>query len=160
MRRFSIVIATAAVAGSIVAGACGSSSTSVKTPAADVMTPMAAADVIVDETVTIDAKNVKFVPNNVTVTAGKTVRLILVNQDKGTEHDLASDDLMISMMSGGGHGGGHDSGAASGMKLAVHTKEGETSSVVFIAETPGTYAVYCTVPGHKAAGMVGTITVT
>ena len=116
-------------------------------------------DVAVDQTIAIDAKNVRFVPDNITVPAGRTVKLVLTNSDKGTEHDLASDDLMVSMTQGGGHGGGHGSTSGSPMMLAVHTKEGETNSVIFKADKPGTYNIYCTIAGHKDAGMVGTITV-
>ncbi len=117
------------------------------------------ADVPVDQTITIDAKNVKFVPDSITIPTGKIVKLILMNSDAGTEHDLASDDLMVSILRDGGHGGGHESTSASPMMLAVHTKEGETSSVIFKADKPGTYNIYCTIAGHKDAGMVGTITV-
>jgi plastocyanin len=119
-------------------------------------------NVAVDQTIAIDAKNVKFVPDSITIQAGQTVKLVLTNSDVGTEHDLASDDLRVSMMQGGGHGGGHGStsDADSSMMLAVHAKEGETSSAIFKADTPGTYNIYCTIAGHKDAGMVGTITVT
>lgn len=118
-------------------------------------------DVAVDQTITIDAKNVKFVPDSITIQAGQTVRLVLTNSDKGTEHDLASDDLPLSMIQGGGNGGGHGSttGTYAPIMLAVHAKDGETSSVIFKADTPGTYNIYCTIAGHKDAGMVGTITV-
>lgn len=118
-------------------------------------------DTPVDETITIEAKNVKFVPNSITIPAGKTVKLILKNSDAGTEHDLASDDLMVSMTQGGGHGSGHESTTAgdASMMLAVHTKEGETNSIIFKAAKPGTYNIYCTIAGHKDAGMIGTITV-
>lgn len=117
-------------------------------------------DTAVDETITIEAKTVTFVPNNITIPAGKTVKLILKNSDAGTEHDLASDDLIVSTVEGGGHGSGHESaGDGSPMMLAVHTKEGETKSVIFKADKPGTYGIYCTIAGHKDAGMVGTITV-
>ncbi len=138
------------VALALIAAACGGGDSSTD------------EDVAVDQTITIDAKNVKFVPDSITIQAGQTVRLVLTNNDAGTEHDLASDDLRVSMMQGGGHGGGHGSAgdADSSMMLAVHTKEGETSSAIFKADTPGTYNIYCTIAGHKDAGMVGMITVT
>ncbi len=37
---------------------------------------------------------------------------------------------------------------------------GETKSFSFAAPAAGTYQIVCTVPGHAAAGMVGTLTVT
>lgn len=143
MKERMIGMAIVAIVLTATAG-CGSGGSVTKT------------DTPVDQTITIEAKNVEFVPDNITIPAGKTVKLVLHNSDKGTEHDLASDDLIVAMMQGGGHGG---SMPGMSSKLAVHTKEGETSSVIFKADKPGTYNIYCTVPGHKAAGMVGTITV-
>ncbi len=145
MKRLVVVGIAATLAAAAVACGGGSSSD----------------DIAVDETITIDAQNVKFVPSEFSVPSGKTVKLVLVNKDKGTEHDLASDDMMVRRMSGGGHGGGHDEGASGDMMmLAVHSKEGESSAIIFRADKPGTYAIHCTIPGHKDAGMVGTITVT
>ena len=146
MRRRIVAIGTFMVLASIGAACGGGSST---------------ADVAVDETVTIEAKDVKFVPSAITVPAGKTVKLLLKNGDKGTEHDLTSDDMVVAVMQGGGHGSGHGSTRANGdsTMLVVHTKDGETSSAIFKADKPGTYNIYCTIPGHKAAGMIGTITV-
>lgn len=111
--------------------------------------------VVIDREIEVTARDVKFVPDEITISAGETVRLVLVNEDDGTEHDLEAEGMMVQRMEGGGHGGGHDAGDM----LALHTMEGETSEIVFVAETPGTYAIYCTVSGHRDAGMVGTITV-
>jgi nitrite reductase (NO-forming) len=46
-------------------------------------------------------------------------------------------------------------------QLDVHTgdlRPGESATVTIDAP-PGAYAFYCSVPGHRAAGMVGTLTV-
>jgi plastocyanin len=43
--------------------------------------------------------------------------------------------------------------------VKVEAKGNQTSSGSFDAP-PGTYEFYCSIPGHKAAGMVGTLTVT
>lgn len=37
---------------------------------------------------------------------------------------------------------------------------GESTSLTFVAPPTGTYTFVCVVPGHAAAGMVGTLTVT
>ena len=42
--------------------------------------------------------------------------------------------------------------------ISVSLPPGETQKVVINAP-PGTYEFYCNVPGHKEAGMVGTLTV-
>jgi plastocyanin len=36
---------------------------------------------------------------------------------------------------------------------------GESQTITFTAPAPGTYKYMCTIPGHAAAGMVGTLTV-
>lgn len=72
------------------------------------------------------------------VPVGTTVGLTLVNGD-GIEHDLSIDDL------------------------GVHSEHivqiGASSTVSFHAKTPGTYVYYCTLPGHRQAGMEGILVV-
>lgn len=47
---------------------------------------------------------------------------------------------------------------ADGTEIAhAHAEAGETATVVMRFE-PGTYDVWCTIAGHKEAGMVGTLT--
>ncbi len=46
------------------------------------------------------------------------------------------------------------------LKIDVDVNPGETVDIVIPAGTaPGTYDFYCNVPGHKEAGMVGTLIV-
>lgn len=46
-----------------------------------------------------------------------------------------------------------------GNELVLETGPGETDSGTFTFE-PGTLTYYCSIPGHRAAGMEGTLTVT
>ena len=41
----------------------------------------------------------------------------------------------------------------------VEAQPGQTATRTFTISTPGTYQVYCSVPGHEDAGMKGTLTV-
>lgn len=42
----------------------------------------------------------------------------------------------------------------------VHADAGQTTSAAFTMAQPGNYEVYCSVPGHREAGMTATLTVT
>ncbi len=63
---------------------------------------------------------------------GEQVRIKIVNGEPMT-HDIALEKL--------------------GIKSNVLVEKGDTASIVFKAEESDTY--YCTIPGHRAAGMVG-----
>ncbi len=85
---------------------------------------------------TLDGSNFKFVPNEIKVKAGDTVRVTLKNV--GGMHDFAIKDLNIAT------------------KI---TKVGEEATVEFTAPKAGTYEFICTVGNHAAQGMTGTLTV-
>ncbi len=46
-----------------------------------------------------------------------------------------------------------------GKGTIVSANAGQTRTGVFRLDKPGIYTFYCSVPGHRAAGMVGTIIV-
>jgi len=110
-----------------------------------------------EPTVVIDVslKNLRFTPNRMEVAAGQTVRINVANMD-GTEHDMLVEGLRIEKV--GDAMGAHHAGATADM-LVVHTMANENGSITFRTEQKGTYRFYCTLPGHKDAGMVGEMTV-
>ncbi len=72
------------------------------------------------------------------VKVGETVKLTIENLES-VEHDLLIDELQVH---------------------SEHLQQiGDTSSIIFTAHTPGTYTYYCSVPGHRQAGMEGIIIV-
>jgi len=84
----------------------------------------------------IETSEFAFTPNTLTGAAGQDLAVRLVN--KGVvEHDLTIDALNV--------------------KIAVAI--GGTADGVIPAPAAGTYDLYCSLPGHKEAGMVGTLTV-
>lgn len=106
--------------------------------------------------VTVRAEEFTFTPDEVVIPAGETVTITLQN-DGEVEHDLQVDGLTIEPMGDTDMAGDH-AGAGEGM-LALHTTPGETAEMRFTTEQTGTFEFYCTISGHKEAGMVGALTV-
>lgn len=87
-----------------------------------------------EQEVTVTAHDIYFDPDEIHVKAGK-VKFVLPNEG-AAEHDFSIDDLAIQ----------------------VNMPAGTTQTVE--ADIPaGTYEYYCNIPGHKDAGMVGTLVV-
>jgi plastocyanin len=87
-------------------------------------------------TLTIEAHDVFFTPKQVKAPSGK---LIVDYVEKGSQqHTLVIDGVK-------------------NFKLVVGPSQRSASATVDLA--PGEYSYYCTIPGHRAQGMSGTITV-
>ncbi len=88
--------------------------------------------------------NIAYQPSTLTVEAGAMVTLTFTNDDV---NPLVSHDWALE-----------------GFEETAQTAtvgNGESTSVTFQAPTtPGDYAFYCSLPGHRANGMEGTLTVT
>ena len=95
-------------------------------------TPSAAATAA---SATIESYDIYFEPKELTIPAGTDVTVTLPN-DGMTLHNFSIDALDIN----------------------VDIAPGETKTVTINAPA-GSYEYYCNVPGHKPAGMVGTLTV-
>ncbi len=89
------------------------------------------------EEVRVELDEFSFSPSVLELRAGETVNLVLVNEGQ-LPHDLTIPAL--------------------GFSLAVGP--GETASAALTVERAGSYGFFCSVPGHRAAGMVGTLVVT
>lgn len=77
-----------------------------------------------------------FTPNNIEVAVGKPVTFVMKNEGS-LEHDMAFDDLDT---------------------VSDLVSAGDTATFEVTFEEAGTYPFYCTVPGHREAGMEGTVT--
>ncbi len=86
--------------------------------------------------VTIDAGDLFFKPNTLTVAKGTKVQLTVKNTG-AIEHTFTFPEYSINDV----------------------LQPGASQSVSFTASTAGTFYWYCAVPGHAAAGMVGQLTV-
>jgi uncharacterized cupredoxin-like copper-binding protein len=83
----------------------------------------------------------RFEPATFTVRAGTPVSLTLDNSRQALIHDFTIDSL-------------------DGQRVHIVVNPGQRTTGQFTANTPGTYQFYCWQPGHREAGMVGTMTVT
>ena len=90
-----------------------------------------------DDAITLTAQSMRFGLTELQVTAGEETTLVLDNHDL-YGHSFDNDDLDL-----------HAEMAANGRSV-----------ITFIATEPGTYEIYCGVPGHREAGMVSTLVVT
>lgn len=100
--------------------------------------------------------SMRFTPDQVSVKAGETVRFFVVNKGKvphemviGTAEEIAEHAEMMKKMPGMVHQ------EANQIALAP----GQRGGIVWQFAKAGTVTYACLVPGHKEAGMVGTIEV-
>ncbi|HYN87783.1 MAG TPA: plastocyanin/azurin family copper-binding protein [Ardenticatenaceae bacterium] len=98
-----------------------------------------------------------FAPNTITVEAGQPTSVNLKNEG-AIEHDWSVLEIEARDVDSTPDAAGHQH---SGAVPTLHTaaQSGQTGQVTFTVEQPGTYEFYCSVPGHKEAGMVGTLVV-
>jgi|SwirhisoilCB2_FD_contig_31_32571159_length_1091_multi_4_in_0_out_0_3 uncharacterized cupredoxin-like copper-binding protein len=81
----------------------------------------------------------KFDPSTITVKSGTPVKLTVANSG-ALEHDWVVDDL-------------------DGKKISIDAKPKTSPSSEFTPAKAGTYDFYCSIPGHREAGMVGKLVV-
>jgi uncharacterized cupredoxin-like copper-binding protein len=138
-RRLSL-LPIAAVAAALAVAGCGSSNSSSPTAAAS--TPAAAA-ATKGKVLSLSADpggQLRFTQTKLTLAKPGTVTLRMTNPSSaGMEHGIAIE------------GNGVDSDGPS-------VAPGQISTVTATLKK-GTYTYYCPVPGHKQAGMTGTLTV-
>lgn len=130
----------------------------------------ATPDVEVDRTIHIEAGDMWFEPDGLTITAGETVRFEVVNSGN-LKHEFVIGDAEAQeehreMMRAAGDGHGHDGhaghdmaeGAHGGAMPAVTLAAGETAELVWTAPADVDALVYaCNIPGHYESGMYGQI---
>ena len=85
--------------------------------------------------VEVTATSFEFDPDEIRVEAGEDIAIVLTAED--ILHDFTIDEL----------------------DAHVAADRGETKEGGFTAEEPGRYTYYCTVAGHREAGMEGTLVV-
>jgi uncharacterized cupredoxin-like copper-binding protein len=111
--------------------------------------------------VTVIARDIEFDPQTIEVAAGQRVELTLRNEGV-LEHDFSIMHIHAEDVDEHSHASdthvGHMA-VAEEPDLHVVATGGETGSLKFTPMEAGTYEFYCAVPGHKEAGMTGTLVV-
>lgn len=105
--------------------------------------------------VAVSATNLAFDTKTITLEQGKPVKLTFTNKDVQL-HDLSVDKMPMASMSS--MGDQHEMGGMN-PDLHISVAAGKSGFQEFTPKEKGTYTFYCTVAGHKEAGMVGTIVV-
>ncbi|MGH8127206.1 MAG: cupredoxin domain-containing protein [Gammaproteobacteria bacterium] len=133
----------------------------------------------VDRTIHIKAEDsMRFVPAKLTVKAGETVKFVITNVGKlkhelvlgpkseQREHEKEMQEMMHSSKMGMMHSGKMQEMHSGKMNMMhsdpneVTLPPGKTQTLIWTFTKPGTYQYACHEPGHYAAGMYGTLTVT
>ena len=97
----------------------------------------------------------KFIPNNFEFKAGKKYKLILNNPSPEKHYFTAKDFADASWTRKVEAGKVEVKGAIHELELKPEAE----AEWVFVPEKAGVYDLYCSIPGHKEAGMTGKITI-
>jgi uncharacterized cupredoxin-like copper-binding protein len=140
-------LVTALTAGALLLAACGSD---------------AEADPTTELSV-VGTDELAFEPDAFTVPVGQEVTLELTSE--GVEHDLVIEDAAEVGHAGDMGHGDHDDNSEDHAEgehdlHVAHADAGESATATFQIDEPGSYEVYCSVPGHREAGMTATLEVT
>jgi uncharacterized cupredoxin-like copper-binding protein len=99
-------------------------------------------------------------PAELTVAAGERVHLTLNNSSAALVHDWTIDEIEAEDVHSEGAEHGHDDDMDMDEHMMhVAANSGETGTLEFTPLEPGEYVFYCTVEGHRDAGMEGTLIV-
>ena len=116
--------------------------------------------------INVEMTDFAYTPSSSTITAGQPVTITLENKGL-VEHDFVVSKIDVTDVSEGSGGMdmghdmnnmGHDMGGAE-YDLHVSIPSGESNTITFTSKSAGVYQFFCTVPGHKEAGMIGELTI-
>lgn len=110
--------------------------------------------------IALEVSNLRYQPATIEVTAGQPVKLTMRNNDS-VEHDFSIIEIpMATMGATAAPMAGHEMGGMTAdPQLHMVAAMGATNAMEFTPTKPGTYEFFCAVPGHKDAGMKGTLVV-
>jgi uncharacterized cupredoxin-like copper-binding protein len=109
--------------------------------------------------IALTAKTMTYDPPVLEVTAGVPVELTFVNEG-ALEHDFSILKIPVELVSAADPmSAEHEMQMGAGVEPVLHVAAGPsaTNHLTFTPTKPGTYEFFCTVAGHKDAGMAGTM---
>lgn len=107
----------------------------------------------------LEAQEFSFTPGQIEVVAGQPVTITFKNM--GTvEHDWSIMEIPVEITSAANSSQHNMAGMTADPQLHTAAMNGQSGTVTFTPTKPGTYEFFCTVPGHREAGMHGTLIVT
>ncbi len=121
-----------------------------------------AAPVVQKTEITLIAQdNFTYEPASITVPVGRPVTLTIKNKGS-VEHDFVIEKINIKDRILDQDSGMHTDHNTDDIQYDLHISGmgGETRHVTFTPVSTGTYSFFCTVKGHKEAGMTGVLVVT
>ena len=145
--RLRTILAVALVATALVSARCTDDAASGPGPQTEVLI----------------GQQLRFKPATVRVRAGHPVLITLRNPDP-VDHDfvlagMPATDIDDESRGGHSHSGADDHGAVDVNAIVAHAGPGAEARVWFTPMQPGRYQFYCSLPGHRESGMVGTLLV-
>ena len=118
----------------------------------------AARDEPAARSVPVTMQDIAFEPGAITLQRGERVQLQVENRGS-LQHDFTVDDMPVDDVDVSGGSDSEEHSEHEGPALHVALGAGATGTIDFKASDSGEYEFYCTVEGHRAAGMAGVITV-
>lgn len=121
----------------------------------------AAAPTKASADITIEATDFAYTPSTFTVPAGQPVTITLVNLGK-VEHDFVIEKIEVKDVTASDSGMAEHHQMSDMPDYALHffAKAGDRATLQFTALETGTYEIFCSIQGHKEAGMIGQLIVT
>ena len=109
--------------------------------------------------VTVEATDFAYNPASITVPSGQPVTVTLKNMG-AVEHDFVVDEINVSDVEASKSGPAqHHQMEQAEYDLHFFAKAGESAVLRFTPLQPGTYQIFCSIAGHKEAGMIGELIV-
>jgi uncharacterized cupredoxin-like copper-binding protein len=107
----------------------------------------------------VEASDFAYNPASITVPAGQPVTLTLKNAG-AVEHDFVVDTIQVTDVEASESGPAeHHQMDEPEYDLHFFARAGESAVLKFTALEPGTYEIFCSIEGHKEAGMIGKLIV-